>query len=130
MPQIEQEHKEKLLLKKLQKDQQKSKSAVQVKQSALNYDETETAVFELTDEEFIDELLSTSQLKRITNFLFRQKLNNPFVCKQVTIGLLNCIKDLPKALNSQQCEHLLPKADKDLYIQLRDRKLTFDQFAA
>lgn len=25
---------------------------------------------------------------------------------------------------------MLPKADKDLYIQLRDRKLTFAQFAA
>jgi hypothetical protein len=80
------------------------------------YDNNAESVFELPDEEFTDEMLSNSLLKRIPNYLFKDKLSNPIIVSQIAMGLLNILKDLPKPLNCGLVEQLLPKSDKELYI--------------
>lgn len=83
----------------------------------------------MSDEEFIAEMMSDSRLQRIPHFLYKNKLSSKQVSNAVAMGLLNKHKDR-KNLTCPQIEDLLPKSDKDLFLQLRENQITMKQFQA
>lgn len=71
-------------------------------------------------------MISDSLLKRIPHYLYKTKLQSKSVCYAIAMGLLNKLKDNKKNLTCSQIEGLLPKSDKDLFLMLRDSRITME----
>lgn len=102
-------------------------SKVQKPQKRSN--ETNNVLYyeEISDEAFIEEILSDSNLDRITAVLFKEKMLNKLNIKKIASGLQAKFESKHKL---DEYEYILPKTDKNLLIAFRDGKLTFEQFWA
>jgi len=78
---------------------------------------------ELSDEAFIEEVLSDSNLDRITANLFREKMLNKLTIKKIASKLQAKFQSKHKL---EEYEFILPKTNKNLLVAFRDGKMTFE----
>jgi hypothetical protein len=100
-----------------------------VKKPQKRSTETNNVIYydEISDEAFIEEVLSDSNLDRITAVLFKEKMLNKLNIKKIASRLQAMFESKNKL---DEYEYILPKTDKNLLIAFRDDKLTFEQFWA
>lgn len=68
----------------------------------------------MPDDQFLQEIMSNSNLKRITHVLFRRKMENPYLLTTLATDLQAKLNGF-KLFGQEDLEQVLLKTDKDLF---------------
>ena len=75
----------------------------------------------MTNDDFQAELMSMSDLAKITFSMFDKKMRDSDVCKEIASSLSILLHEkFKKEYDIQQIENCLPYVDKGLFINFRD----------
>ena len=81
----------------------------------------------MSDTAFVNRLLTADPQKvksNVPNYHFKERMQKAQLCRDLALGTMNIYRDLPV----QRLESLLEKADREVFLQLREKEITFKQF--